>query len=131
MTKLKIPWQERFWKYVNKSTDCWEWTGNKSRKIHGYGTLQINKRPIGAHRLSWEIHYGKIPISLCVLHRCDNSICVNPKHLFLGTHRENAIDRTRKGRSAVGKKHGRYTHPETTSRGKKHAIAVAKGMGRL
>ena len=63
-----------------------------------YGVIGENYRKIYAHRLSYIIKYGKIPNEIFVLHKCDNPPCVNPKHLFLGTAKDNAIDRERKGR---------------------------------
>lgn len=99
---------ERFWRYVTASdaAQCWEWQGSLSS--HGYGQLGAGKRgasPLGAHRLSWEIHHGPIPDHLFVLHECDNRRCVNPSHLFLGTCRDNAIDASAKGRVRHGEGH--------------------------
>lgn len=86
----------QFWSRVQKSPDCWEWTGGRQNK--GYGTLSVNNRAMLAHRFSWVIHYGDIPPRLGVLHRCDNPGCVRPDHLFLGTQKENMQDARRKGR---------------------------------
>ncbi len=91
----------RFWRFVAPMTEgsgCWEWTGSLTE---GYGSFDHRK----AHRVSWEMHNGPIPQGAgahgtCVLHKCDNPSCVNPTHLFLGTNRDNAIDRERKGRGA-------------------------------
>ena len=90
---------DRFWKKVNKAAPdgCWEWTAQTSEL--GYGRLKVNSNPCYAHRVSWEIHNGDIPNGLCVLHSCDNPPCCNPSHLFLGTHADNAADRTLKGRT--------------------------------
>ena len=75
---------------------CWVWTAHKDRV--GYGTVKLKNRHTMAHRLSWMIHCGEIPVGLLVLHRCDNRACVNPDHLWLGTHQDNADDKVAKGR---------------------------------
>lgn len=87
----------RFWSWVDCGENgCWEWQGRRDEK--GYGRTSIGGRKNrGAHRVAWELTYG--PTDLHVLHRCDNPPCCNPAHLFLGTNRDNAIDRHRKGRS--------------------------------
>jgi len=78
---------------------CWEWSG--STCTNGYGQFIIAGRYQMAHRVSWQLHYGPIPNDLNVLHRCDNRLCVNPKHLFLGTQQDNVHDMLRKGRRAI------------------------------
>lgn len=91
--------KERFWKKVKKTSSCWIWIGTFS---HRYGQFHISRggkwRPVRAHRFSWEITNGKIPIGKYILHCCDNPPCVNPKHLFLGTQLENMRDRFSKRR---------------------------------
>lgn len=95
--------EQKFWEKVSipeNAGDCWIWTGSKLRG--GYGNININHKTKQAHRLSYELHYGKIPAGLDVLHKCDNPPCVNPHHLFLGTDKTNAEDRSAKGRTVKG-----------------------------
>lgn len=87
---------ERFWSKVKKTESCWLWTATKNHR--GYGRFQYEGRLWLPHRISWRLHYGDIPNDTCVCHKCDVRLCVNPSHLFLGTHQDNAIDRERKGR---------------------------------
>jgi hypothetical protein len=87
---------ERFWAKVSKSDGCWLWTG--SRNDRGYGNFNNNGRTVQAHRLSYELAMGPIPKGMNVCHRCDSPGCVNPDHLFLGTHLDNMRDRDAKGR---------------------------------
>lgn len=86
----------RFWKSVEKTTTCWNWTG--SRTTFGYGCIQFDGRLIGAHRASWIIHKGLIPTDKQVLHSCDNPRCVNPSHLRLGNQKDNVRDIYRRNR---------------------------------
>jgi len=89
--------EERFWHQVKKSDDCWLWVGAMMR--NGYGQIKgENRKTIGAHRVSYLIAYGAIPKGMNVLHKCDTPQCVNPSHLFLGTHRDNTHDALNKGR---------------------------------
>jgi hypothetical protein len=91
---------------VNKDAPngCWEWTGYRHRQQYGRFKWQGQMRL--AHRLSWEFTHGPISSGLHVLHRCDNTPCVNPEHLFLGHHNENMSDMHRKGRHAHGERAG-------------------------
>jgi DNA-binding XRE family transcriptional regulator len=91
------------------NTGCWFWIG----AIHnpsGYGRLGIggrNGRDVYAHRLSYELYRGSIPSGFVVCHKCDDPICVNPDHLFLGTHRDNSNDKCQKGRQLYGERNPR------------------------
>lgn len=91
-----IPLEIRFWEKVNKTDNCWNWTGAINNK--GYGRINIDGKSQLAHRVSFEIANGKIDDKMKVLHSCDNSFCVNPKHLWLGTQKDNLIDMAKKGR---------------------------------
>ena len=94
------PVERRFWPRVNKTDSCWIWTGATTR--NGYGRMSVNGRQERAHRISWTLANGPIPDGRWVLHECDNGLCVNPDHLFLGTARDNTRDMMAKGRSRFG-----------------------------
>jgi hypothetical protein len=98
-----------FWSFVDKSGECWLWLG--ASIATGYGHISVEGRHVLTHRHAWMLENGPIPDGLFVLHRCDNPPCVRPSHLYLGTKRDNALDRERRGR-----------HPRT--RGEAHGLAV-------
>lgn len=89
--------EDRFWSRVDKSEGCWNWIGGKDKD--GYGKILTNHKHNRAHRFSWEIHNGPVPRGLSVLHSCDNTSCVRPEHLFVGTAADNNRDRSLKLRT--------------------------------
>lgn len=86
---------------------CWLWIGGRSSS--GYGSMPSGRKigNEGAHRFSYRHHKGEIPAGMFVCHKCDTKTCVNPAHLFLGTHQENMDDCKAKGRTPAGERHGR------------------------
>lgn len=91
----------RFWNKIDRSDNpdaCWNWTAGT---VEGYGQVWWNGRMRKAHRVSYELTYGSCPDDLCVLHKCDNRLCCNPKHFFLGTRLDNNRDRVQKGRNGI------------------------------
>ena len=94
MKTLKQRFEEKYAPEPNSG--CWLWTAGINN--YGYGRITEKGRKKLAHRVSWEIHNSPIPDGLQCLHFCDQPSCVNPSHLFLGTHRDNMADKVAKGR---------------------------------
>lgn len=116
---------ESFYQKVEKTKSCWIWIGTRLKS--GYGQLRVGKRKrMRAHRFIWEKTFGQIPNGLCVCHKCDNPSCVNPIHLFLGTHQDNRDDCCAKGRQASGDRSGLRLHPERAPRGERNANSKIK-----
>lgn len=80
---------------------CWEWQGGLS---HGYGRIGHNNKTYSTHRVSYEYYKGKIEGDLFVCHKCDNPLCCNPDHLFLGDYQINSADCVSKNRHSYGEK---------------------------
>ncbi len=124
--KRNGPISERFWKKVNKdgptmphmTTPCWVWMGYTDRKGYGRFSLTADKST-PAHRFSYELHNGPIPIGMFSCHHCDNPPCCRPDHLFAGTQLDNEADKAAKGRQPKGERNGSHTHPERRARGER------------
>jgi len=91
--------EQRFWRHVKLGgeDECWVWIGS-STNASGHKNFQFGGTNHLAHRFSYELHKGEIPKGLLVCHSCDNPLCVNPKHLWVGTHKDNMQDMVKKGR---------------------------------
>lgn len=101
---------DRFFSKITKNlkTKCHEWTGGKRS---GYGLFTINRKSYPAHRVAYHLAFSACPPELYVCHTCDNPKCVNPKHLFLGTAKDNVLDCVKKGRHHFAKlTHCKYGH---------------------
>ncbi len=100
---------KRFWERVWFDDDCWPWCGPRNKR--GYGHWKFHGKTRKASRIMWEIFKGPIPKGLSVLHECDNPVCVNIGHLFLGTQKDNVDDCVSKGRNCPPPKLFGNDHP--------------------
>jgi len=89
-------------KTTKTENGCWEYNGYRDRD--GYGLASFKNQNWQAHRLSYFFTHGTIPKMMCVCHTCDNRSCINPDHLWLGTHQDNMTDMKNKGRAPWAKK---------------------------
>ena len=94
----------RFWNYVDKTDNCWNWTA--ALNTYGYGCFWWDKKQHQSHRISWLIAYGSFPAD-CLLHICDNPKCVKPDHLKEGSQADNMADKKHKRRQAFGERIGK------------------------
>lgn len=99
--------RERYDARVVKTDGCWGWKGSKL--VSGYGNIRYGGKIHCAHRLSYEFHIGPIPEGMNVCHKCDNPVCSNPDHLFIGTQQDNVIDMHSKKRWKSSKRTTRET----------------------
>jgi len=123
----------KFYSRIKKTKTCWLWTGCKDKD--GYGRQFVKDKTLKAHRIAFYLKHGHLPEDMLVCHTCDNTSCVNPDHLFLGTWNDNVQDMMKKGRYVQGgkphpgekngrailtekqvikifKQHGKKTYPE-------------------
>ena len=107
---MKTDIAQKFWSRVDKTGDCWVWTGEKNNK--GYGRVSVgrmNRRRFLAHRLSLELNGSTLAKTDCVIHSCDNPACVNPAHLSVGSQADNLADMRSKKRHNIGERNGLAT----------------------
>jgi hypothetical protein len=105
MSRPAIPPAKRFEKFVDRSGKCHLWTGGVLNSGYGQFSLGVQNNTL-VHRFAWEQQFGPVPDGLQVCHTCDEPLCVNINHLWVGTPKDNADDMVEKGRqrSAYGEK---------------------------
>jgi len=103
---MRVPIKERLLNKmkINSETGCWEYTGYIAKV--GYGRISFKGKQQWVHRVAYTVFIGLIPTGLLVCHKCDNRKCINPHHLFTGTHQDNMDDMIRKGRGNSGPQWG-------------------------
>lgn len=103
---LRVPpeYAARFWARVDRRApdECWLWLGAGRLGAYGGATIgAIRRGPLAAHRIAYALTHGEVPAGMSVCHACDNPLCCNPAHLWLGDHRDNVCDMVAKGRHVV------------------------------
>jgi hypothetical protein len=104
--------KQDFYDKLKPNGSCLEW--HESQHVQGYGMTRIDGVLVRTHRLALTLEGIDVPDKMCVIHSCDNPCCCNPKHLRVGTMKENMADRDGKGRQARGEmiKHSKLTEDE-------------------
>ncbi len=116
---------ERFLtKFKKNNNGCWEWSDSLTDR--GYGQFGAKGTTIRAHRFSYENYIGLIPNGMIICHKCDNPPCVNPDHLFLGTHKINSVDRENKGRRKIS-----FGEESTNSKLNNNTVTEIKNLLKL
>lgn len=103
--KMREKTKNRLLKYrrIDEETGCWNWTkGVRKSNTSRYGRISIGHIGVSCHRASYWLFNGEFDTSLFVCHHCDNTLCFNPDHLFLGTNSDNILDAVRKGCVSFG-----------------------------
>ncbi|CAB4177895.1 HNH nuclease [uncultured Caudovirales phage] len=109
MARPRIPLSDKIERNIVRipESGCWIWMS--SLNPGGYGKTGLGRGScLSAHRVSYENKYGAIPKNKLALHTCDITCCVNPDHIFIGTQKDNMIDKVKKNRQAKGEKHGQH-----------------------
>lgn len=105
---------------VRSDAECWEWQG--CHNADGYGSICVEGRMVGTHRVAYEHFVGAIPPGLVVRHQCDNRTCVNPHHLLVGTQKQNVQDAVSRGRHA-----GQCISPSDAELIRKRLVGAKRG----